>query len=385
MTRPPEEPRPLLNGGAESPDDQAAALLLSRLPAVREDRVARERIRRALGQARRRPHWEWRPLAALAGAGVAVVALVLSFGSGAKRQAPAILELAAGHVLLGAAQGDWFGGQAGACLAAESRVRTDGTSRAMISLARSAVVAEAATDVGLEALGPDTLLRLSGGRLVAEVDPRRANESFVILTTRYRVTVKGTIFSVREQAPDDVEVSVSRGRVEVAGAGEVWSVAAGQLWSSRHPSALAKDSITEAERRLLDGAIHPGPRSPIEVVGDNLLVSAGGVQLRTHARELGCAAWTDRAARRGPGRRGGGRGGRERRSTDPRGACTCRAIACLADGLAVSCHGASSIAGRNAGARCSRKLPAGLPAADDRSGPEASRPPRSSGCASLLL
>jgi len=281
MTRRPEEPpRPLLNGGAETPNDQATARLLLRLPAVREDQVARERIWRALGQADRRPRREWRPFGALAvGSGVAIVALALAFGAVAKRPPPAILELAAGSVLLAAPEADWIGGQAGATLPAESRVRTDAVSRAVISLERSALIAEPATDVGLEALGRDTLLRLSGGTLLAEVDPLRAKESFVVLTTRYRVTVKGTIFLVRERTPDDVEVSVSRGRVEVAGAGGVWSVVAGQLWSSRHPSVLGEDSITEAQRQLLDEAIHPGPRSPIEVVGDNLVVSAGALQL----------------------------------------------------------------------------------------------------------
>ncbi len=64
MTRRPEEPRPLLNGGAKTSADQAAARLLMRLPALREDQVARERIWRALGQAERRPRAQvWRPLA----------------------------------------------------------------------------------------------------------------------------------------------------------------------------------------------------------------------------------------------------------------------------------------------------------------------------------
>ena len=42
---------------------------------------------------------------------------------------------------------------------------------------------------------------------MATVEHRRADETFAVQTARYRVTVKGTIFSVQEQSPEDVTVS----------------------------------------------------------------------------------------------------------------------------------------------------------------------------------
>ncbi len=54
-------PRRLLEGGAESPDEQALAALFSELPPVEEAPLQRERIWRSLSRVDRRPSWKWGP------------------------------------------------------------------------------------------------------------------------------------------------------------------------------------------------------------------------------------------------------------------------------------------------------------------------------------
>jgi tetratricopeptide (TPR) repeat protein len=102
---------------------------------------------------------------------------------------------------------------------------------------------------------------------VASVEPRRAGESFTVQTTRYQVTVKGTIFAVRERSDDDVTVSVSRGLVEVSGNGGVWQVPAGRAWHSTAPSNEGPDEISPRDRSLLEQAETTGPVAPIRVEG----------------------------------------------------------------------------------------------------------------------
>src|SRR5579872_2419646 len=142
------------------------------------------------------------------------------------------------------------------------------------------MVVSPGTDVGLESLGEASFLRLSAGEVVASVEPRQAGHHFVIQTTRYTVTVKGTIFSVRERGPDDVVVSVSRGLVEVSGPGGAWDVPAGHSWSSKTPAALGTDTIVTRDRSLLEPAGTSGQRSGIRVDGpEGTVVSEGGVEI----------------------------------------------------------------------------------------------------------
>jgi ferric-dicitrate binding protein FerR (iron transport regulator)/TolA-binding protein len=274
----------LASGGAERKGERAAADLLARLPELDADRIARERVWRevvetlpASGQPKRR----WVPILAMAGA--TAVALVLVLRMGFSGDSGARLELAAGKVLAAAPEHDWVPARAGASLPEATRLRTDDRSRAVVALSRSAVLIDPVTDLGLESLHGKTFLRLSGGAVVAEVEHRQPGESFVVQTTRYRVTVKGTIFSVRERAPDDVTVSVSRGRVEVAGEGGVWQVPALHSWNSRRPANQGPDVITDTDRLMLLRGSADGPRALIEVEGqvqgDGLEVSEGGLDL----------------------------------------------------------------------------------------------------------
>ncbi|HEX4622058.1 MAG TPA: FecR domain-containing protein, partial [Myxococcaceae bacterium] len=237
MTRRAREIQRLAEGGASTPAEAGAAELLARsLPAPVANDLVQERVWRAVSKAlpekrsiglRRR----WALGVAIASAAAAAVVF-----AALSRPTQAQLELTAGPVLVASSQGSWSPAEAGTTVGEASRVRTDNRSRAVLRLNRAAALLSGSTDVAVESLGKATFLRLSGGSVLAEVDPRRPGESFVVQTTRYRVTVKGTVFRVLERAEDDVEVSVSRGLVEVSSASGAWEVPAGHSWHSRHPT-----------------------------------------------------------------------------------------------------------------------------------------------------
>jgi TolA-binding protein len=284
VTRRPGQPRRLLDGGAQWPGEGSAADLLGRsLPTPEPDDFAQKRIWRMVsaglpGSGRPKARRWVMALATMTAATGAAMFIFLRNGLGT--EPPARLELTAGTVLAAAPEGSWNTVEAGVTLPEATRLRTDHQSRAIVATSRSAVLLSPATDLALESLGQSTFLRLSGGEVVAQVEPRLKREAFVVQTTRYRVTVKGTIFSVRERAADDVSVSVSRGLVEVSGDGKVWHVPAGHSWQSRDPEAQAADNIPARDRDLLEPAAVPGPRSSIRVEGANdLQVSEGGVEI----------------------------------------------------------------------------------------------------------
>jgi hypothetical protein len=281
VKRPAQEPSRLMAGGARNADEVGAAELLERsLPVPEADDLVQERVwrwvskslpeRRTSGSRRR-----W----ALGAAIASVTAAAVSFWA-LTRPSPALLELTAGPVLVASRGGSWSPAEAGTRVAEASRVRTDARSRAVLRLDRAAALVSSATDVAVESIGKTTFLRLSGGAVLAEVDPRRPGESFVVQTTRYRVTVKGTVFRVLERAEDDVEVSVSRGLVEVSGANGAWDVPAGHSWHSRHPTQLGDDEIPAADRSLVSPALRDGPRAAVRVEGeDELSISEGGIEI----------------------------------------------------------------------------------------------------------
>ncbi len=281
MSRPVPEPGRLADGGASAEENAAGALVRASQPVPQADDLARERVWRqvakSLPESRRSPARRW-VLAA------AAVALLLTAAASVRALWPAgavaQVELTAGPVLAAQPSGSWNGAQAGAVLPERSRLKTGARAQAVMRLSHAALLAAPDSDVGLESLGPTTFIRLSGGAVVAEVEPRKKGEPFVVQTTHYRVTVKGTVFSVRERAPDDVRVSVSRGLVEVAGEGGVWLVAAGRAWESKQPSSLGADDISARERGLLESAQAPGPRAALRVEGSGQLeVSESGEAL----------------------------------------------------------------------------------------------------------
>ncbi len=270
MTPLERDPPHLLEGSGKpgEPDDRAIANLLGQLPPPGADDLSLERIWRGLrARTTRRKSsgrgWLLLPATALA-------ALCLLWAVRLKLQASAVpaagrLELTAGTVLTARPRSDWSEAAAGATLPEATRLRTDARGQALLSAARARVLVAAGTDVGLESLGASTFLRLAGGELLASVEHRQAGETFTVQTTRYRVTVKGTIFAVRERAEDDVTVSVTRGLVEVSGNAGVWQVPAGHSWHSTTPATLGPAESFARERSLLEQAEADGPIAPIRV------------------------------------------------------------------------------------------------------------------------
>lgn len=130
-------------------------------------------------------------------------------------------------------------------------------------------------------MGSKTVLRLSHGKVLANVGPRRVAESFLVQTTRYRVSVKGTLFEVSERAPSDVSVSVTRGLVAVSGSDGTWEVPAGKSWHSLTPALLGADETSTRDRDLLEEASGTvEARATIRVDGPaGLEISEGGIDL----------------------------------------------------------------------------------------------------------
>ncbi len=242
-----------LDGGAERAERRAAELL-SRLPAPAPDELARERIwRRIERPTPRRPRLL---VPALALGGLAALALFLGWPSGGR------IELASGEVLRSAPGAGWSEAEAGARLTEGSLIRTGVRGHALLSLSRASLLLDGSTRATVERTGRRAEIALEEGRLVARVAHRLPGEGFTVRAGDYRASVLGTIFAVRERAPDDVEVSVSRGRVAVAGPGGRWFVEAGHAWRSRAPTASGSDWIDEDERHLLAAALSGEPLPP---------------------------------------------------------------------------------------------------------------------------
>lgn len=72
---------------------------------------------------------------------------------------------------------------------------------------------------------------LARGTIECEVEPRKARPPFVVEAGTVDVIVVGTRFRVARDG-DDVEVSVTRGKVRVEAAGDSELVAAGQVWAA---------------------------------------------------------------------------------------------------------------------------------------------------------
>jgi TolA-binding protein len=281
-------PPRLLEGGASQPSEHGTTELLAQAPRAfaPPDDLSLERVWREVGRNRRSGQHRRRQLWQLSlGAGVALTAaglaaLLLRVPAPAPSLA-AQLELTAGSVLAAGPSRGWADARAGGSLPAASQLRTQAQGRALLSLSRSTVLLSPDSDLELRSLGAQTVLGLSHGRVLADVEPRREGESFVVQTTRYRVTVKGTIFEVSERSPGDVSVSVSRGLVAVTGSEGSWNVPAGASWQSATPGTLRPDEISPLDRSLLEEvAAAAGPRATLRIEApEGYEVSEGGIDL----------------------------------------------------------------------------------------------------------
>jgi ferric-dicitrate binding protein FerR (iron transport regulator)/TolA-binding protein len=274
-------PLRLVEGGAQNAEEQQVRDLLMRLPAqVVEDDLARERVWRKLPGPETQPRRRWL-LAVPALAAVAAAVLVWRWAP-PKENVSARLEMAAGKVLVAQPREGWIESHAGARLTEASRLRTDPSSRALISMeGQAALLVQPGSDVAIESLGRRTFLRLSGGELVAKVVHRSADDPFVVQTTRCQVLVTGTVFSVREQAAGEVVVNVAEGVVEVHSGEARIAVHAGESWSSAKPGQHDENHLRPGDRQLLEDALAaPGEREQVRVESTGTLsVHADGIEL----------------------------------------------------------------------------------------------------------
>ncbi len=275
----PEAPKRLID---ERPDTSPAGKLLARsLESSPADTSAHDRvwrgIARGISERPRRAPLPWRtPVLAMA----TLVVLVLAGAWWRSGPAPtALLELTSGEVITSMPEGPWTIAEAGGLLNADARLKTGPQATAVVRLASSAVALSNEGELAFESVGESTRLRLSSGTVTANVEPRKAGRSFVVETSRYRVTVRGTVFSVHQRTPDDVVVSVSRGRVEVSGPKDVLEVPAGREWHSLNPSETVPGEAPRREQSLLEGVLRRGPRGTVRVEGPVELITEDGLAL----------------------------------------------------------------------------------------------------------
>jgi TolA-binding protein len=281
------EPKRLLDGNAESRGEQAAAHLLSNYSAPQLDEVTRKRIWRGVarelplsGRTQEQPWWRQPIFAVSVPTFALTIGVLMVLWSAPWRRTPAHLEMTAGAVFTSVAANPWTAVRAGATLLEASQLRTDEHGSALMSLSRAGVLVKPGTQLALERLRGDTVLRLHRGEVVAEVEPRHARESFSVQTDGYRIVVEGTVFSVREQAAGDVTVNVSRGQVLIVSGNESWRISAGQSWRSLEPRALGAEAIPAGDLHLLGRAQTEGPRASLRVDGpEGAEVFEGGVSL----------------------------------------------------------------------------------------------------------
>lgn len=229
-------------GGASSEPEAAAGSLLERagrVPPPGQD--ALERSWRTLAARRAAPRRLRTAGLALAAAAAAAAALVVWLARPAGAPPPELAELAeaTGTVQLAGPGQPWSPAAPGRTLAAGGRVRLAPGGSAALRLGRASVLASGGAEVAVASLGAQVQLDVAGGEVTLDVEPRRAGEGLVVQTARYRVAVKGTAFTVRERSPEDVQVDVRHGLVEVSGQGGRWLVPAGRRWESLRPETLA--------------------------------------------------------------------------------------------------------------------------------------------------
>lgn len=238
---PEELPRRILEGGGEGPDAEAVRRLVGELSPGEGHDLARERVWRRLATPRP-SRSRWFVLAPVGALAAVVLALVLPRVLAPAPSSPsASVWLATGDVRVAMPGGDWVPASPGAPLPLASRIRT-GTGRAVLRLGGevgAAVLLQPGSDLALEAGSPGgVFFRLTGGEVIAKVAPRPHDSPFLVQTSRFRVRVVGTVFSVREQG-GYASASVAEGAVAVAGEGGVSAfLHAGQQWTE-----VAKDAV----------------------------------------------------------------------------------------------------------------------------------------------
>jgi len=280
-------PQPLIGGGAENLDEQAAAKLLERYAVLEPDDLTVERVwQRLANPVSKRVDSDWRFAASvLAPVGLAFLVLLGTIllraptrvaqqratpiaAAAPIKTAPiaaapigaavaAELDATRGGVFFSRPAEHWQPGQDGQVLAESQWLRTDPSGMAVLDIPGVASVLLApGTQLGIDRLNAGTFLRLLRGSVIARVSKRAPEEPFVILTDRYSVKVVGTLFQVDQDASDRTAVAVREGTVEIAATdGRTWRVQAGQRWISSEPGQLGASAIPDSVKTLLEDGL----------------------------------------------------------------------------------------------------------------------------------
>lgn len=267
-------PVPLTKGGAVTPDERAAAALLSRLPRVSVSGPAVERVwRGATSPPRRGSRFpQLAPFARSAGIAATFTALFIGvlwgvFGhtglNPSRTEGPRVeLAYSAGSVFAATQAKDWHPSHPGEALTESDRLRTDDAGRALVRIHTVAsVLVDQKSDLHVLRLTDGTTLRLTQGTLTARVSKRAPGEPFVVEAGRYRVRVVGTLFTVEEGPGEHTAVSVREGVVEVSKTDDgshVDRVVAGTRWTSEAPAARSGDHTPNDVAKLLEEDLAAG-------------------------------------------------------------------------------------------------------------------------------
>ena len=161
--------------------------------------------------------------------------------------------------------GAWSAQRIGQPLAADTVLRTAAGIRARISL-RDGTVLHLNESTQLQLQGARAL-RLQSGELLAEVAPgEKGKAPLVIETAAGRVRVTGTKLNVRAE-PSATIVDVTRGTVEVAGAGSQVEVGAGEqavVKTGAAPRVGLSRDLAEATRWSRELGVTPGSAQSLQ-------------------------------------------------------------------------------------------------------------------------
>lgn len=150
------------------------------------------------------------------------------------------------------------------------------TARLAIDGAVIVLGANARADLIRHADGGTTVV-LSQGRVDCEVEPRHSRPPFVVDAGKVEVKVIGTVFAV-ERNGDDVEVEVTRGKVEVSNPAGNRHVAAGQSWNDEADRVVALAAVAP---QAPDAPVASEPAGAVEVAAVD--VAAGDAASKARA------------------------------------------------------------------------------------------------------
>jgi hypothetical protein len=205
---------------------------------------------------------------------------VLPLNQARRRKAPFVA--AAGVVLCAAAALLFFARGSSTTEIATSRVVT-GSSPSEVRVGDALIVAGANSALTIRGDAQSgVLVILESGQVRCSVQPRGERPPFRVQAADVLVEVVGTEFTVERQA-DDVEVSVSEGKVRVTHRGATNLLTVGARWSTHTKVAAATEATDESDPEEDEPAEEPEP--DFEIDDTESSESPGPTNRRRRAKE----------------------------------------------------------------------------------------------------